>query len=96
MSVKVRARSGSFLILSDVYYPGWRASVDGRETHIYQTDYALRGVFVPAGEHAVEFTYAPRSLRVGASVSAFAVVSIFLVAFLIARRARADASRVGV
>jgi hypothetical protein len=96
MLVRVRAGADSFLILSDVYYPGWRATLDGREVRIYQTDYALRGVFVPAGEHTVEFTFAPTSLRVGASVSALAFAAICLVALLIARRERANASRVGV
>jgi hypothetical protein len=86
LSVRVRADSDSFLVLSDIYFPGWRASLDGREAHVLQTDYALRGVFVPAGEHIVEFAYAPRSLRVGAAVTALAVVIIALVSLVLARR----------
>ena len=42
--------------------PGWRASVDGREAEMYRANYAWRAVFVPAGEHVVEFNY--RSDRV--------------------------------
>jgi hypothetical protein len=85
VGVSVRAAADSFLVLSDVSYPGWRASVDGREVHVFQTDYALRGVAVPAGEHAVEFTFAPQSFRLGALVSACAILSTALVALLLAR-----------
>jgi hypothetical protein len=94
-SLDVRARSArdALLVVSDVYYPGWRARVDGREASIFQTDYALRGVFVPAGEHAVEFAYEPRSLRVGAVVSALAIIAIALVALWLARRERATNER---
>jgi hypothetical protein len=85
VSVRVRAGADSLLVLSDVGYPGWRATLDGREAHVFQTDYALRGVRVPAGEHAVEFTFEPRSLRVGALVSACAMLATALVALRLAR-----------
>jgi hypothetical protein len=88
ISLRATARAYSFLVLSDVYYPGWRASVDGREVHIYQTDYALRGVVVPPGAHRIEFVYAPRSLRAGAAVSALSVAAVALVSLLLARRER--------
>jgi hypothetical protein len=94
LSLRASADADSFLVLSDVYYPGWRASVDGREAHVYQTDYALRGVRVPAGVHVVEFTYAPRSLRVGAYVSAFSLLAIALVSLALARRERTRARHV--
>jgi hypothetical protein len=94
-SLVIRARSArdALLVVSDAYYPGWRARVDGREARIFQTDYALRGVFVPAGEHAVEFSYEPRSLRIGAIVSALAVVALALVSLWLARRERATNER---
>jgi hypothetical protein len=88
LGLRVSANADSFLVLSDAYYPGWRATVDGREARIYQTDYALRGVRVPVGEHAIEFTYKPRSLRVGALVTALSVLAVVLVSLLLARRGR--------
>jgi hypothetical protein len=91
-SVRVHADADSFLILSDVYYPGWRASLDGRDVHIYLADYALRGIAVPAGEHTVEFAFAPQSLRVGALISALAVIVIAFIAWWLARRERVEAS----
>lgn len=43
------------LVLTDIYYPTWKAFVDGRETKIYQVNFALRGIVVPAGTHKIEF-----------------------------------------
>jgi hypothetical protein len=95
VSVRVRAEADSFLVLSDVNYPGWRATLDGREAHVFQADYALRGVRVPAGEHGVEFTFAPHSFRLGALVSACAVLATALVAFWLARRGKGGESMAG-
>jgi hypothetical protein len=81
LEVLTEAKSASFLVLSDANYPGWRASVDGREAHIFQTDYALRGVFVPAGSHTVRFEFRPRSFRVGLAIS---LVSLALLALFVA------------
>src|SRR5581483_1199593 len=45
-----------FVVLTDSYYPTWKASIDGSETPIYSTDYAFRGVVVPSGKHTIEFS----------------------------------------
>lgn len=44
-----------FLVLSDPYYPTWRAEIDGKRTEIHRTNYAFRGIFVPAGKHILKF-----------------------------------------
>lgn len=44
-----------FLILTDTFYPTWKAAIDGRQSKIYRSDYNFRGVVVPAGTHTVEF-----------------------------------------
>jgi hypothetical protein len=59
------AQVPSLVVLTDVYYPGWKATVDGRPATIERVDYLLRGVLVPPGRHRVEFTYEPASWRVG-------------------------------
>ncbi|MBN1168604.1 YfhO family protein [Candidatus Woesebacteria bacterium] len=63
--VNTSANQNAFLVVLDSYYPGWKAYVDGKETKIHRTNYNFRGVLLDKGEHVVEFTYQPRSLRIG-------------------------------
>jgi Bacterial membrane protein YfhO len=51
-----------YLATSEVNYPGWKAYVDGRETPIYYTNVAFRGLLIPAGSHIVEMRFIPASL----------------------------------
>lgn len=76
VEIRVRARRACMLFLSDTYYPGWEATVDGTETKIYKADYAFRGVFVPAGEHDVVMRFRPRSVMIGGAVSLLALIMI--------------------
>ena len=61
------------LVLADLAYPGWRATVDGRSADVLTVDGLFRGVVVPAGAHEVELRYRPLSVRVGALLSLLAV-----------------------
>lgn len=76
MEVETESSTPAFLVTSDVFYPGWQATIDGAPTEIFQTDYALRGVAVPAGTHTVSFVFKPMSLHQGAtySVASFVVL----------------------
>jgi hypothetical protein len=76
ISVETDAAASSFLVLADANYPGWRATVDGQEAHVFQTDYALRGVGVPAGRHAVRFEFRPRSFRAGLAVTLLSLAAL--------------------
>jgi hypothetical protein len=71
--VDVQAEAGGYLVLTDAWYPGWRVKVDGREEPILRADLIFRAVALSAGEHRVEFTYAPRSFEIGLWVSASTV-----------------------
>ncbi|MFM9105636.1 MAG: YfhO family protein, partial [Chloroflexota bacterium] len=65
VGIETRADNPALLILTDLYYPGWSATIDGKPAPIHAVDLAFRGVAVPAGTHRVDFTYAPGSFRVG-------------------------------
>lgn len=70
LDFKVNASGQNFLFLSEIYYPaGWKCLIDGKETEIYKTDYAFRGVVVPKGTHDVKFVFEPSSFALGKSVS---------------------------
>lgn len=53
--IKTENQGTGFLVLSDAYYPTWRAFMDGREQKIYKTNHAFRGVVVPSGSHELLF-----------------------------------------
>ena len=63
-----------FVLLTDNYYPGWTATIDGKSTEIYRADYTLRAVAVAKGNHTVIFLYSPESFTVGAIVTGFGVL----------------------
>jgi hypothetical protein len=71
MSIEIQtdSRSPAFLVLSDIYYPGWEATIDGVHTHIFRTNYILRGILVPAGVHIIRFDYSPMNFYWGALIS---------------------------
>jgi hypothetical protein len=71
-----------FLFISDSWFPGWKAKVDGEEAPVYRADYAFRAVPVSKGYHKVEFSYDPISLKMGLWISlGTTVILIGLVLF---------------
>ncbi|HEY6000426.1 MAG TPA: YfhO family protein [bacterium] len=68
--------TAGWLVLTDSWYPGWRAEVDGREVPIERADYAYRAVPLPAGRHAVVFRYVSAPLRRGLALT---LAGLFLV-----------------
>jgi hypothetical protein len=82
------ANRPGLLVLTDDFYPGWKATLDGRAVPIHRVDFLLRGVVLPPGRHLVEFRYQPASWTIGWIVS---LVSALLLAAAVAislRRAR--------
>jgi hypothetical protein len=61
------------LVLADTYYPGWRATLAGRELEIRPVNHLFRGVQLPAGRHRVRFEYRPQNVAAGATISAAAL-----------------------
>jgi len=71
LTLATRTMEPRFLVLSEMYFPGWRAEIDGVATRIERTNYLFRGVVVPAGIHTVTFAYRPASGVIGAALSGF-------------------------
>lgn len=67
--IKADAVEPSLLVLSDTFFPGWKAYVDGAEVPILRANYLFRAVVLPAGVHEVVFEYHPASFRAGLTVS---------------------------
>jgi hypothetical protein len=69
----VRSAAGGRFRLSEQFYPGWHAMIDGAETAIERCHDAFQCIVVPPGAHSVEFRYRSRWLALGALVSLFSV-----------------------
>jgi hypothetical protein len=86
----VMAPADGWLFLSDAWYPGWEAQVDGRPTPVERADILFRAVAVPAGTHQVELLYRPRSFRIGAWISSvtLALLVVIVAVKVLSRRSR--------
>jgi len=67
--IAVSTEREGLLVLSEAYYPGWNAYIDGAGTTVYRTDFNLRGIVVPAGSHIVEFRFESASFQLGLWIS---------------------------
>jgi hypothetical protein len=79
--IETNADRDALLVVSEIFYPGWEASVDGRAERIRLTDFLLRGVIVPAGRHRVEMRYRAPAARNGAIISALTIVLLIGLSF---------------
>jgi hypothetical protein len=91
LSVIADVPAPSLLVISDGWYPGWRATVDGRSADVLVTNYAFKGVVLPAGRHEVALRFLPRSFILGLAVSV-ATIALLLVSVGAARRRRVTAT----
>jgi hypothetical protein len=77
--IRTHSSESGFLVLSNVDYPGWEATIDGASTPIVRTDYALRGVRLPPGDHTVDFVFRSNSFRIGLILSAVSALGLAIV-----------------
>ncbi len=77
IQVKVQANAAGVLVLSEAYFPGWRASVDGQAIPVLRADGALIAVPLPSGRHQVKFVYQPPALLWGGLISIAALILAF-------------------
>jgi hypothetical protein len=89
--IDTHAAQPAVLVVSEMFYPGWEATVDGRPTRIHLTNYLLRGVVVPAGQHRVEMRYRAPAARNGAIISACTLAGLGLLVMFDRRRQRRGA-----
>lgn len=81
LEFEVTSASGGFVVFSDIYYPkGWTCTIDQTETKIYQTNYILRGIYVPAGTHKIKFDFRPAAVYTAKKIE---LIGSILVAILL-------------
>ena len=86
--LKTKSPEDSYLVFSDTYYPGWKAYIDNNETKIYKTDGILKGIYVPAGDHEIIFSFLPTNFWLGVSVTIFSYVSLIIATVILFSRKR--------
>lgn len=82
IEIQVEAENNGYLLLTDTYYPGWKAYVDGKETEILKANYAFRAVFINLGKHQVVMKYEPVNWKMAVKIS---VGSLILLVILTGR-----------
>lgn len=75
-----QSQTSGVIVFSEIYYPaGWVATIDGEETSILRVNYTLRALEVPAGKHAIEFTFKPKPYVIGNKITAACSWGLLLV-----------------
>lgn len=92
--IEIEADGPGLLVLTDPWYPGWTATVDGRTTPILRADFLFRGVPLREGTHAVTLEFYPESYRIGCitTASVWTLVAVATAAGWISRRRRLGVS----
>jgi hypothetical protein len=88
IEIAVHADSRGLLVLSEVYDPGWHATVNGQPAQIREVDGALRGIVVGPGDNRIALRYLPGSIVAGALLTAGAFLALPLAWLLISRQQR--------
>jgi hypothetical protein len=74
ISLLVNQDVDGWLVVSDVYYPGWKAFVDCHEQTVFRADYLFRAVKVTSGKHKILFQYSPLSIKTGSLFTIFSLI----------------------
>ena len=83
LAYDVKSAKGGVVVFSEIFYPGWTATVDGQEVELGRVDYVLRALTVSPGQHKVELSFFPKSLDVTESV-AYASLGLLLLLIILA------------
>jgi hypothetical protein len=85
LQLLVSTPTDTILVLSDLWFPGWIAEIDGVRSKIYKANYVLRALVIEPGSHTIEFKYQPLSFTIGAVISLISLTSMGFVLWKIKR-----------
>ncbi len=84
--LNVETDKKGLLFISDTYYPGWKAFLDGKETKIHRANFAFRAIEIPQGTHQIKFIYRPESFLWGVKISLVSVLVLGGIMVILERR----------
>ena len=79
LTYDVNSETGGIVVFSEVYYPGWTATIDGKPAEVGRADYILRALQMPAGNHKVELIFEPKSVNTTETIAYIAYAVLFIV-----------------
>ena len=82
LAYEATSTKGGVVVFSDIYYPGWSCTIDGKETSIARVNYVLRAIQVPAGKHSIVMSFYPKSVQVTETI-AYIALALLVVLTLI-------------
>jgi hypothetical protein len=88
LSYEVDAAADGVVVFSEIYYPGWQATIDGEAVELARADYILRALPVKAGHHKIEMNFAPKSIAVTDGIAYAAYVLLIIGAAVLIVRAK--------
>lgn len=91
--IEAQTNKAAMLVLSDTYFPGWKAAMDERPAKIYRADGCFRAVLLPPGSHRIHFYYDPPEFTAALIVSLFGVLVTVITTLISTRTKRAEKGR---
>ena len=79
LTYDVNSGKGGVLVFSEIYYPGWTATVDGEAVELGRVNYILRAINIAPGQHQVELAFFPKSVNMTETIAYIAFVLLLLV-----------------
>ena len=81
LQYEVSSKTGGLIVFSEIYYPGWTATVDGQEVAVGRVNYVLRAINVKPGHHKVVLDFHPKSIQTTETIAytAFAIMMLLIV-----------------
>ena len=75
IKLKVDTDENGLLWLSEIWYPAWKAKIDGKKTKVYSADFSFRAIEVPKGCHEVTFVFSSSYFNLGALITILSLLS---------------------
>lgn len=78
LKLKTKSNTPAMLVLSEIYYPAWRAKINGQEAKIHRANYNFRAIYVPAGENNIEMKYYSEAFATGKTITIITLICAVL------------------
>ena len=77
--IKTESSGPGYLVLSEIFYPGWKVFVDGQPKRVSRCNYLFRMIELPEGHHVVRFVFDPLSIKVGIGITIFTLFMCLII-----------------